>query len=153
MSSTHNTLHAQYLRFSIFFKDNFFELAIYILCGSNFISYYIFQVREEVTSVFSQVFSINAEQLLDYDYLCVMTGMKKLKRPSVSSSFSWNGQEVASLTGQGSLYIMANTPLPSAISVIVSFIIFYYFSIKINSENDGMNFAKIAIYICTVQLS
>ena len=73
-----------------------------------------------MTSVFSSVFSLNDDQLLDYDYLCVMTGMKKLKRPSVSNSFSWNGQEVASLAGQGSLYIMANTPLPSKITVCVS---------------------------------
>ena len=72
-----------------------------------------------VTSVFSSVFALNEGQL-DYDYLCVMTGMKKLKRPSVSSSFLWNGQEMASFAGQGSLYIMANTPLPSVMSSIVS---------------------------------
>ena len=73
-----------------------------------------------MTSVFSNVFSLNADQLLDYDYLCVMTRVKKLKRPSVSNSFSWSGQEVASLDGQGSLYIMANTPQLTKITVCVS---------------------------------
>ena len=73
-----------------------------------------------MTSVFSNVFSLNADHLLDYDYLCVMTGMKKLKRPSVSNSFSWNGQEVASLAGQGSNSNSNNFIYPR-----------YYFTIKI----------------------
>ena len=71
--------------------------------------------KEEVTSVFHGDFSLNNGQVLDYDYLCVMPVIKKLKLPSVSNSFSWNEQEVASLAGQGSLYIKANTSLPLTI--------------------------------------
>ena len=41
----------------------------------------------------------------------VVKGTRRLKIPSVSSSFVWNGQEVASLAGQGCLYILAKTEL------------------------------------------
>lgn len=51
------------------------------------------------------------QDLLDYDYLSVVPGTKRLKIPSVSSSFTWNGHEVASLAGQGGLYILANSAL------------------------------------------
>ena len=46
-----------------------------------------------------------------------MPGLKRLKRPPVSSSYTWNGSEVASLAGQGSLYILAklNTDLPQIV--------------------------------------
>ena len=51
------------------------------------------------------------DELLDYEYLMVVKGTRRLKIPSVSSSFVWNGQEVASLAGQGCLYILARTEL------------------------------------------
>lgn len=76
-------------------------------------------MKREVTSVFANVFSLSGDELLDYNYLSVVPGLRRLKPPSVSSSFSWNGQEVASLAGQGSLYIMANTPLPVLIPTMV----------------------------------
>ena len=36
-----------------------------------------------------------------------MPGTKKLKTPTVSSSFCWNSPEVLSICSQGSLYILA----------------------------------------------
>ena len=50
-------------------------------------------------------------ELLDFDYLMVVKGTRRLKKPNVSSSFVWNGQDVASLAGQGSLYILAKSEL------------------------------------------
>ena len=48
---------------------------------------------------------------MDYDYLSVVPRSKRLKIPSVSASFTWNGHEVPSLAGQGGLYIVANSKL------------------------------------------
>ncbi len=48
---------------------------------------------------------------MDFDYLMVVKGTRRLKIPNVSSSFVWSGQDVASLTGQGSLYIIAKSEL------------------------------------------
>ena len=66
------------------------------------------QVREEVTSVFKDQFVLGEHELLQFDFLTTVPGMKL---PNVSSTFSWNGQEVASLAGQGSLYILAKSQL------------------------------------------
>ena len=41
----------------------------------------------------------------------VVKGTRWLKKPNVSSSFVWNGRDVASLAGQGSLYILAKSEL------------------------------------------
>lgn len=87
-----------------------------------------------MTSVFANVFSLDANELLNYEYLCTMSGLKRLKRPAVSSSFSWNGQEVASLAGQGSLYILANTELPPSISAVVSLKLKYSLPNALNIE-------------------
>lgn len=65
----------------------------------------------EITSVFGKQFVIGENGLLEYDYLSIVPGTKRLKTPSVSSSFTWNGQEVASLAGQGCLYIAAKSTL------------------------------------------
>ena len=72
-------------------------------------------MREEVTSVFGGVFGLQPGEMLQYEYLHTMPGLKRLKRPPVSSSYTWNGSEVASLAGQGSLYILANTGLPQTV--------------------------------------
>ena len=71
----------------------------------------LLQVKEGVTLVFGSVFGLPAVEMLQYEYLHSMPGLKRLKRPPVSSSYTWNGSEVASLAGQGSLYILANTDL------------------------------------------
>jgi len=73
------------------------------------------QVKEEVTSVFGSVFGLQLGEMLQYEYLHTMPGLKRLKRPPVSSSYTWNGSEVASLAGQGSLYILANNDLPQIV--------------------------------------
>ena len=62
-----------------------------------------------MTSVFGKQFVVGENGLLDYDYLSIVPGTKRLKTPSVSTSFTWNGQEVASLAGQGCLYIVARS--------------------------------------------
>ena len=41
----------------------------------------------------------------------VVKGTRRLKIPNVSSSFVWSGQDVASLAGQGSIYIIAKSEL------------------------------------------
>lgn len=73
------------------------------------------QVRQEVTSVFGGVFNLQPGEILEYEYLHTIPGLKKLKRPPVSTSYSWNGSEVASLAGQGSLYILSSRELPGTI--------------------------------------
>ena len=72
-------------------------------------------MKEEVTSVFGGVFGLQPGEMLQYEYLHTMPGLKRLKRPPVSSSYTWSGSEVASLAGQGSLYILANTDLPQTV--------------------------------------
>ena len=56
-------------------------------------------------------FVIGENGLLDYDYLSLVPGTKRLRVPNVSTSFTWNGQEVASLAGQGCLYMLAKSAL------------------------------------------
>ena len=41
----------------------------------------------------------------------VVKGTRRLNIPNVSSSFVWSGQDVASLAGQGSIYIIAKSEL------------------------------------------
>ena len=71
----------------------------------------LLQVKEGVTSVFGSVFGLPPGEMFQNEYLHSMPGLKRLKRPPVSSNYTWNGSEVASLAGQGSLYILANTDL------------------------------------------
>lgn len=68
-------------------------------------------MREEISSVFKNQFDLKGHEQLQFDYLTTVPGMKRLKIPNTSSSFCWNGQEVASLAGQGSLYILARSKL------------------------------------------
>lgn len=65
----------------------------------------------EITSIFGRVFVLGEQELLDYEYLSIVPGSKRLKIPSVSTSFTWNGHEVASLAGQGCLYLLANSKI------------------------------------------
>ncbi|XP_028400989.1 G2/M phase-specific E3 ubiquitin-protein ligase-like [Dendronephthya gigantea] len=69
------------------------------------------QVAIELTSIFGKRFVIGENGLLEYNYLSMVPGTKRLKIPNVSTSFTWNGQEVASLAGQGCLYIVAKSEL------------------------------------------
>jgi hypothetical protein len=57
------------------------------------------------------LFALGEDELLDFEYLMVVKGTRRLKIPSVSSSFMWSGQDVASLAGQGSIYILAKSEL------------------------------------------
>lgn len=68
-------------------------------------------MKEEISSVFKHQFDIDGHELLQFDFLTTVPGLKRLKVPNTSSSFCWNGQEVASLAGQGSLYILARSKL------------------------------------------
>lgn len=68
-------------------------------------------MREEISSIFKHLFALGEHELIQYDYLTTVPGMKRLKKPNVSTTFSWNGQEVASLAGQGSLYVVAKSAL------------------------------------------
>lgn len=77
------------------------------------------QVALEITSVFGSLFELPIQGLLDFDYLMVVKGTRRLKKPVVSASFVWNGHEVASLAGQGSLYIMAKSRLTENPSLIL----------------------------------
>ena len=72
---------------------------------------FVQQVAAEINSIFGNLFALHEGELLDFDYLMVVKGTRRLKKPNVSSSFVWNGQDVASLTGQGSLYILAKSEL------------------------------------------
>ena len=61
--------------------------------------------------MFGSLFDLANQGLLDFDYLMVVKGTRRLKKPIVSVSFVWSGHEVASLAGQGSLYIMTKSRL------------------------------------------
>ncbi len=68
-------------------------------------------MRDEISSVFKDQFDLGEHELLQFDFMTTVPGMKRLKMPNTSSSFCWNGKEVASLAGQGSLYILARSKL------------------------------------------
>ena len=65
----------------------------------------------EISSIFRRPFLLGEDEILDFDYLTVVKGTRRLRKPNVSSNFTWSGQEVASIGGQGCLYILANSPL------------------------------------------
>lgn len=67
--------------------------------------------------MFRHLFVLSEHELLQFDFLSTVPGMKRLKLPNVSTTFSWNGQEVASLAGQGSLYILARSRLKSPMNL------------------------------------
>ena len=73
-------------------------------------------MREEITSIFKHLFVLEEHESIQFDYLTTVPGMKRLKKPNVST-FSWNGQEVASLAGQGSLYVVAKSALKSKVDL------------------------------------
>lgn len=69
------------------------------------------RVTEEITSVFSSTFGLEENEQLGYKYLAVVPGAKVLSLAKVSTSFSWSGHAVASLAGQGCIYILSEINL------------------------------------------
>ena len=69
------------------------------------------RVVDEITSVFSSSFGLEENEQLRFKYLTVVSGAKMLSLAKVSSSFSWSGHAVASLAGQGCLYILSDVEL------------------------------------------
>ena len=63
------------------------------------------RVIDELTSVFSSSFGLEENEQLKFKYLSVVPGAK------VSSSFCWSGHAVASLAGQGCIYILSEMQL------------------------------------------
>lgn len=94
--------------------------------------------------MFGSLFDLANQGLLDFDYLMVVKGTRRLKKPIVSVSFFCSGHEVASLAGQGSLYIMAKSRLlenPFSIlptdemEVMSSYKYIFYFFYKTQEES------------------
>jgi isochorismate synthase EntC len=69
------------------------------------------RVTDEITSVFSSSFGLEENEQLKFKYLSVVPGAKVLSVAKVSSSFSWSGHAVASLAGQGCIYILSEMQL------------------------------------------
>ncbi len=69
------------------------------------------RVIDEITSVFSSSFGLDENEQLKFKYLSVVPGAKVLSVAKVSSSFSWSGHAVASLAGQGCIYILSEMKL------------------------------------------
>ena len=69
------------------------------------------RVIDELTSVFASSFGLEEDEQLEFKYLSVVPGAKVLSIAKVSSSFSWSGHAVASLAGQGRIYILSQMQL------------------------------------------
>ena len=69
------------------------------------------RVIDEITSIFSSSFGLEENEQLKFKYLSVVPGAKVLSVAKVSSSFCWSGHAVASLAGQGCIYILSEMQL------------------------------------------
>ncbi|XP_039664334.1 uncharacterized protein LOC120563900 [Perca fluviatilis] len=71
------------------------------------------QVRAEITAIFSGAFGLSEHQSLQFQFLSIIKGCKKLMIPKVTSNFPWGGKEVASVCSSTCLYIMAEMEVPA----------------------------------------
>ena len=69
------------------------------------------KVIYEITSLFASSFGLEEDAQLEFKYLSVVPGAKVLSVTKVSSSISWSGHAVASLAGQGCIYILSQMQL------------------------------------------
>ena len=74
------------------------------------------EVRKEICSIFAKPMGLkrNAEKIFQFSYLqSTGAGSRSLCTPSVSESFRWDGQQVASLSKSGGyIYIKALEDMP-----------------------------------------